>query len=164
MPTPSAEITLTTSCALGLVAIASGQEYQRAHRALKDAGFRRLSNGVFVSPLTDARSHAPGRLGAPLNVPIRIRLCPDTSASLPIPSTATSPKPTPGSPATWLTGSSPASSSSPFPVPRAATGSPIRTTTARAAPARPRKICAASATRCTPPPPSPARRARPNRA
>ncbi|MCX5238870.1 hypothetical protein OG824_27075 [Streptomyces prunicolor] len=56
MPTPSAEITLTTSRALGLVAIASGEEYQQAHRALQDAGFRRLSNGVFVSPLTDARS------------------------------------------------------------------------------------------------------------
>ncbi|MFE9601577.1 hypothetical protein [Streptomyces hokutonensis] len=56
MPTPSAEITLTTSRALGLVAIASGEEYQRAHRAVKDAGFRRLSNGVFVSPLADAWS------------------------------------------------------------------------------------------------------------
>ncbi|WP_369174474.1 hypothetical protein AB5J49_43990 [Streptomyces sp. R28] len=56
MPTPSAEITLTTSRALGLVAIASGEDYQQAHHALKDAGFSRLSNGAFVSPLTDAQS------------------------------------------------------------------------------------------------------------
>lgn len=56
MPTPTAEIALTTSRALGLVAIASGEEYQRAHHALKDAGFRRLPNGVFVSPLTDAQT------------------------------------------------------------------------------------------------------------
>ncbi|WP_254647157.1 hypothetical protein [Streptomyces sp. GbtcB6] len=51
-PNPPAQITLATSRALGLVAIASGEEYQQAHHALQDAGFNRLPNGVFAAPLT----------------------------------------------------------------------------------------------------------------
>lgn len=60
-PNPPAQITLTTSRTLGLVAIASGEEYRQAHHALQDAGFNRLPSGVFVAPLTDpeaARSTA----------------------------------------------------------------------------------------------------------
>lgn len=56
MPIPSAEITLTTSRPLGLVAIASGKKYPQAHQALEDAGFRRLPNGVFTAPLADAQA------------------------------------------------------------------------------------------------------------
>ncbi|PKT72317.1 hypothetical protein CW362_14595 [Streptomyces populi] len=56
MFTHSAEITLTTSRALGLVAIASGENYQQAERALDDAGFSRLSNGAFVFPLTNPQA------------------------------------------------------------------------------------------------------------
>ncbi|AZS84493.1 hypothetical protein ELQ87_09495 [Streptomyces griseoviridis] len=56
MPIPSAEITLTTSRPLGLVAIASGKKYPQAHQALEDAGFRRRPNGVFTAPLADAQA------------------------------------------------------------------------------------------------------------
>ncbi|WP_405591652.1 hypothetical protein [Streptomyces sp. NBC_01092] len=54
MPTPSAEITLTTSRALGLVAIASGEDHLQAMQALEEAGFSRLPNGAFTAPLSDA--------------------------------------------------------------------------------------------------------------
>ncbi|MFI2204627.1 hypothetical protein ACH47Z_28345 [Streptomyces sp. NPDC020192] len=56
MPTPSAEITLTTSRSLGLVAIASGEKYPQANQALEEAGFSRLPNGAFTTPLTDPRA------------------------------------------------------------------------------------------------------------
>ncbi|AVH55681.1 MULTISPECIES: hypothetical protein [Streptomyces] len=56
MPTPSAEIILTTSHTLGLVAITHGEKYPQANQALEEAGFSRLSNGAFVSPLTDPQA------------------------------------------------------------------------------------------------------------
>ncbi|GAA1160012.1 hypothetical protein GCM10009654_15260 [Streptomyces hebeiensis] len=55
-PSPSARITLSTSRTLGLVAIASGQEYHKAAHALHEAGFSRLPNGAFVAPLADAHA------------------------------------------------------------------------------------------------------------
>ncbi|MFD4177224.1 hypothetical protein [Streptomyces anulatus] len=45
MPNPNAEIALTTSSHLGLVAITHGEKYQQANRALEEAGFARLPNG-----------------------------------------------------------------------------------------------------------------------
>ncbi|MCX4501090.1 hypothetical protein [Streptomyces anulatus] len=56
MPNPTAEITLTTSRHLGLVAITHGEEYQQANRALEEAGFARLPNGASTTPLTDPRA------------------------------------------------------------------------------------------------------------
>ncbi|MEU6243979.1 hypothetical protein [Streptomyces sp. NPDC047024] len=53
MPTPTAEITLTTSATLGLVAIASGEQYAAAHQALENAGFTRVTSGVHVSSPAD---------------------------------------------------------------------------------------------------------------
>ncbi|MFD8117891.1 hypothetical protein [Streptomyces microflavus] len=53
MPNPTAEITLTTSRHLGLVAIAHGEKYQQANRALEEAGFARLPNGASTAPLAD---------------------------------------------------------------------------------------------------------------
>lgn len=54
MPTPSTEITLSTSRTLGLVAIASGENYEQANQALEAAGFSRLSNGAYTASLADA--------------------------------------------------------------------------------------------------------------
>ncbi|MGW4249917.1 hypothetical protein [Streptomyces californicus] len=56
MPNPTAEITLTTSRHLGLVAIAHGEKYQQANRALEEAGFERLPNGASTAPLTDPQA------------------------------------------------------------------------------------------------------------
>ncbi|MGW7096586.1 hypothetical protein [Streptomyces sp. NPDC054874] len=56
MPKPTAEITLTTSRHLGLVAIAHGEEYQQANRALEEAGFARLPNGASTAPLADPQA------------------------------------------------------------------------------------------------------------
>ncbi|MFJ8794588.1 hypothetical protein [Streptomyces sp. NPDC102462] len=55
MPTPFAEIVLATSHAMGLVAIATGEEYHQAVHALQKAGFSRLSNGTFISPLANTQ-------------------------------------------------------------------------------------------------------------
>ncbi|WP_097922847.1 hypothetical protein [Streptomyces sp. wa1063] len=56
MPNPTAEITLTTSRHLGLVAITHGEKYQQANRALEEAGFARLPNGASIAPLTDPQA------------------------------------------------------------------------------------------------------------
>ncbi|OKJ72237.1 hypothetical protein [Streptomyces sp. CB02460] len=56
MPQPTAEITLTTSRHLGLVAIAHGEKYQQANRALDEAGFTRLRHGASTAPLTDPQA------------------------------------------------------------------------------------------------------------
>ncbi|MFD9069108.1 hypothetical protein [Streptomyces lasiicapitis] len=56
MPTPSAEITLTTSRTLGLVAIASGEKYAQANQALAEAGFSRLLNGAHTASLADSQA------------------------------------------------------------------------------------------------------------
>ncbi|MFJ5045474.1 hypothetical protein ACIQH7_10080 [Streptomyces anulatus] len=56
MPNPTAEITLTTSRHLGLVAIAHGEKYQQANRALEEAGFARLPNGASTAPLADPQA------------------------------------------------------------------------------------------------------------
>ncbi|MEJ8650637.1 hypothetical protein WKI65_21680 [Streptomyces sp. MS1.AVA.3] len=56
MPTPSAEITLSTSRTLGLVAIASGDQYRQANQALAAAGFRRQRNGAYTASLADAQA------------------------------------------------------------------------------------------------------------
>ncbi|MBC9719211.1 hypothetical protein H9Y04_42540 [Streptomyces sp. TRM66268-LWL] len=56
MPTSSTEITLSTSRALGLVAIASGENYERANQALEASGFSRLRNGAYTASLTDAQA------------------------------------------------------------------------------------------------------------
>ncbi|MFC9948221.1 hypothetical protein [Streptomyces pratensis] len=56
MPNPTAEITLTTSRRLGLVAITHGEKYQQANRALEEAGFARLPNGASIAPLTDPQA------------------------------------------------------------------------------------------------------------
>ncbi|MFI9829739.1 hypothetical protein ACIHIX_18845 [Streptomyces sp. NPDC051913] len=56
MPTPSTEITLSTSRTLGLVAIASGENYERANQTLEAAGFSRLSNGAYAASLADAQA------------------------------------------------------------------------------------------------------------
>ncbi|MEU8482387.1 hypothetical protein [Streptomyces sp. NPDC048641] len=53
MPTPSAEITLSTSRTLGLVAIASGEKYAQANQALEAAGFSCLPNGAYTASLAD---------------------------------------------------------------------------------------------------------------
>lgn len=64
MPNPTAEIILTTSRHLGLVAITHGEKYQQANRALEDAGFARLPNGASTAPLTDPQ--APRRTASAL--------------------------------------------------------------------------------------------------
>ncbi|MFB7630510.1 hypothetical protein ACFC0M_06115 [Streptomyces sp. NPDC056149] len=56
MPTPSAQITLTTSRSLGLVAIPHGEQYRQANQALQEAGFSRLTNGAFTAPLADPQA------------------------------------------------------------------------------------------------------------
>ncbi|MEV3950080.1 hypothetical protein AB0K57_20850 [Streptomyces halstedii] len=56
MPNLNAEITLTTSRHLGLVAITHGEKYQQANRALEEAGFERLPNGASTAPLTDPQA------------------------------------------------------------------------------------------------------------
>ncbi|MFL0025932.1 hypothetical protein ACJBCE_23715 [Streptomyces sp. NBUL23] len=56
MPNPTAEITLTTSPHLGLVAVAHGEKYQQANRALEEAGFARLPNGASTAPLADPQA------------------------------------------------------------------------------------------------------------
>ncbi|MCZ1006846.1 hypothetical protein [Streptomyces lydicus] len=56
MPNLSAEITLSTSRTLGLVAIASGDRYQQANHALAEAGFSRQLNGAYTASLSDAQS------------------------------------------------------------------------------------------------------------
>ncbi|WP_435218723.1 hypothetical protein [Streptomyces sp. bgisy034] len=53
---PSTEITLSTSRTLGLVAIASGENYPQASQALEAAGFSRLSNGAYTASLADAQA------------------------------------------------------------------------------------------------------------
>ncbi len=56
MPNPTAEIILTTSRHMGLVAITHGGKYQQANRALEEAGFARLPNGASTAPLTDPQA------------------------------------------------------------------------------------------------------------
>ncbi|ELS55881.1 hypothetical protein [Streptomyces viridochromogenes] len=56
MPTPSTVITLSTSRTLGLVAVASGEDYEQAHQALEEAGFNRLRNGAYTASLADAQA------------------------------------------------------------------------------------------------------------
>ncbi|MFD4342647.1 hypothetical protein ACFWPP_36320 [Streptomyces anulatus] len=56
MPNPNAEIALTTSSHLGLVAITHGEKYQQANRALEEAGFARLPNGASTAPLADPQA------------------------------------------------------------------------------------------------------------
>ncbi|WP_327352844.1 hypothetical protein [Streptomyces sp. NBC_01304] len=53
MPTPSTEITLSTSRTLGLVAITSGKNYKQAEQALEAAGFSRQPNGAYTASLAD---------------------------------------------------------------------------------------------------------------
>ncbi|MET8683691.1 hypothetical protein ABZV77_05700 [Streptomyces sp. NPDC004732] len=53
MPTSSTEIILSTSRPLGLVGIASGENYEQANQALEAAGFSRLSNGAYTASLAD---------------------------------------------------------------------------------------------------------------
>ncbi|MEV0446062.1 hypothetical protein AB0I84_29295 [Streptomyces spectabilis] len=51
---PAAQIILSTSRSLGLVAIACGEKYPRAGRALEETGFQQIPGGAYASPLTDA--------------------------------------------------------------------------------------------------------------
>ncbi|MEU8784839.1 hypothetical protein [Streptomyces sp. NPDC048637] len=56
MPNSPAEIALSTSRTLGLVAIASGDQYRQANQALAEAGFSRQPSGAYTSSLADAQA------------------------------------------------------------------------------------------------------------
>ncbi|NEB09787.1 hypothetical protein G3I32_13090 [Streptomyces coelicoflavus] len=56
MTPPSTEIALSTSAALGLVAIAVGENYQKANQAIEAAGLTRQPGGAYAVPLTDPKA------------------------------------------------------------------------------------------------------------
>ncbi|MET9185129.1 hypothetical protein ABZX63_07695 [Streptomyces tendae] len=56
MPTPSTEITLSTSRTLGLVAMAAGEDYKQANQVLEAAGFSRQTGGAYAVSLANAQA------------------------------------------------------------------------------------------------------------